>query len=77
MQKISIIKKIKLTIAKAILNFIFALRKIFSKKQDSAIKKEKPKILLFFMSPGIGDAIMATFLISGLNNGNFFNKRIK
>ena len=67
MQRISIIKKIKLTIAKAILNFIFALRKIFSKKQDSAIKKEKPKILLFFMSPGIGDAIMATFLISGLN----------
>ena len=67
MQRTGILKKIKLNIAKTMLNSMFILRKLYAKKQDCAIKQAKTRILLFFMSPGIGDAVMSTFLIKGLN----------
>lgn len=59
-------KKIKLIIAKKLLNFLFILRKLAAKKRDFHKKQQKQKILLFFMSPGIGDAVMSTFFIKSL-----------
>lgn len=67
MQITGILKKIKLSIARTMLNSMFILRKLSAEKHDCTIRHTKPRILLFFMSPGIGDAVMATFLIKGLN----------